>query len=279
MTEYDHIPADNCILVDGHVHFHRGCAVETFLSNAVTNMTRIGRAGDVATVSGFVLAMTEVEGEDGFYRLRREIARSDTSWSVHDTAEASSLRFERDGLSVVALRGWQLRTAESLEVLAIAPEVRPEDGLTVRATIEAVRQVGGIPIVPWGFGKWAGRRGRALRRLLETAGQDAFFLGDNANRRASSRWPRLFRMAQDRGLRLLPGSDPLPLAGECLAVGRAGFTVQEELDLHRPAAQLKAFLRDTSRPIHTFGVFETTPRFLRNQLRMQLLKRTLTQQE
>jgi hypothetical protein len=89
-------------------------------------------------------------------------------------------------------------------------------------------------------------------------------------------WPRpaQFRRAEERGIKNLPGSDPLPFPNEARRVGRVGVVLNGSLDLRYPAQDLKRKLLDSSTSFQQFGRREMPLRFVRNQLKMQL--RTLT---
>ena len=62
-----------------------------------------------------------------------------------------------------------------------------------RATLSEAIASNGLAIVPWGFGKWVGKRGKALRRALESVDSRQFFLGDNSGRPKFSPTPLIFR--------------------------------------------------------------------------------------
>ena len=72
---------------------------------------------------------------------------------------------------------------------------------------------------------------------------------------------------------ILPGSDPLPLAGEIERIGRYGFVLRLKLDLDRPARALKAHLEGLERQPASFGRLQSPGRFLAAQLSLRLRKR------
>ena len=133
---------------------------------------------------------------------------------------------------------------------------------------------GGLAVLPWGFGKWWGRRGRVLDRFLETADPGRVFLGDNGGRFAGAGEPRQFALARRRSIPILPGSDPLPLAGDAHRVGSYGFVLDGPLDSTRPAAALKARLLALRDQPRGYGRLQPLWHFLANQLGMQWRKRT-----
>ncbi|MDX1739840.1 MAG: hypothetical protein R3178_01045, partial [Rhodothermales bacterium] len=230
-----------------------------------------------------VLAVVDATHQHGFDRLCEDMSESSDAesaggtWTRRDMEEKTAACYERDDATVVVLQGRQLRTAENLEVLAIGTDADLDDGLPIRATLDAATAAGAVRVIPWGFGKWFGRRGRVLRNLLDESDPTDFFLGDNSNRLSGAHRPALFAEAEALGFRMLPGSDPLPFPDECQSVGRAGFVLPGRLDLDTPASDLKRRLSEVGATIEPFGEFESTSRFLRNQLNMQrsrLLRRS-----
>jgi len=175
---------------------------------------------------------------------------------------------------LVVIAGHQIVTAEKLEVLALCcpPEVR--EGEPLEATIAAVRSCGGVPLLPWGFGKWMFSRGKCIARVVEGAAPWPL-LGDNGGRPALSWTPRLLRRGAARGIPVLPGSDPLPFADQVRRVGRVGVIMEAALDLERPATSVRKWLITLRPPLRPFGNGLGPWEFARDQLRMQWRKRRM----
>ena len=221
-----------------------------------------------------MLLLTESAG-DNFFRWAREAAanRDDDGWTYHRTAEPDSLVVQRrDGRRLVLVAGRQVVTSESLEVLAVGRDLNCPDGQTIRSTLEQIRRNGALAVIPWGFGKWWFGRGRIVRLLLESSDPKDLFLGDNGGRPRIGVRPALFARAEARGIRILPGSDPLPFAWQAASVGSYGFALDLPLDLARPAEQLRARLFDQDVTISPFGRRERLLPFAWCQLAMQIRK-------
>jgi hypothetical protein len=256
------------LLVDGHVHFHPCFDPEGFLAAAVANF-RGNSTGVGAGVSGCLL-FTESAGAQ-FFRGLRDRPESIPGWTARPAAEEESLIVrDREGTELVLLAGRQIVTRERLEVLALATAVEIPDGGELGSTIAEVQAADGLPVVPWGFGKWSGTRGERVSRIVDSAAPGRVFLGDNGGRLALGGRPPLFGRAEARGLVVLPGSDPLPFPGESAKVGRYGFVLDCELDLDRPAASLRRTVRELKESPRTFGRLESLPRFVHRQVSMQL---------
>jgi hypothetical protein len=269
------------IFVDAHVHIYDCFKLQAFLDSAFANFkaeaTRL-RQEETFTA---VLLLTEGSKENWFQRLASYADDEKTyfgpdlgNWTFRRTSEPCSLWVERNqdqGFFVVA--GRQIVTLEDLEVLCLASEKQFEDGSPLEMAIQAVTQSDAIPVIPWGFGKWTGRRSKTLERTLLEIDNSKLFLGDNGGR--PSFWPRPahFELALSRDIRVLPGSDPLPFASETGRAGSFGFSVEGLVSAEEPARDIKRILLDAeARPL-AYGKLESPFRFFFNQLRMQLKKK------
>jgi hypothetical protein len=263
------------LVVDGHVHLHGCFEVQSFLDDAEANLVVVARALGLDPELPGVLLLTESAKDAAFRILRsRAAGGSGPGWSFRRTAEPESLLALRsDAPRLILVAGRQVATAEGLEVLALGCDATFTDGQPLAETLAAVRECGALPAVPWGFGKWWLGRGRLVRALVEREEPGRFFLGDNGGRPALSRGPRLFGVAQRRGIRVLPGSDPLPFTTQSRRVGTFGFVLRVPLDFERPAARIKATLSDVSTTVEPFGEGRRLLPFLRDQVAMQLHKR------
>lgn len=278
--------ASDAILVDAHVHFHRCFPRPEFLDAAASNFDRGRQQLGLEPGSVGCLMLTERSGCDVFEELREE-AGADTGgpWSFALTGDDNALWATRrppnepaageldDSPSLLIVAGRQLATVEDLEVLALGHRGELGEGRDLFATLDAVQSTGAVPVVPWGFGKWWFNRGELVQKLLEDEGVDPLFVGDNGGRPALWPRPRHFELAAQRGIWVLPGSDPLPFPGQVGNAGRCGFAVPAPLDRQRPATALFNWLRGCEAQPATFGRFERLPRFVRYQVATQWRKR------
>lgn len=262
-------------LVDAHAHLHACFGLEAFLDGAWEAFRRAA-AGLGRPLDQGLLLLAQTAGDERFERLAAEAAppRAEPArprgWSLTRTAEPESLVARRaDGARVVLACGRQIRTAEGLELLALATGARFADGQPIAAAVRAIEAAGAIPVLPWGVGKWTGRRGRIVANLIDT-GRPGLACGDNANRPLLWPEPGLLRRARSRGLRVLPGSDPLPLPSETGRAGRFGFALDGALDADQPARDLARRLADPGTPLVSYGRLESPWRFARNQALLRL---------
>jgi hypothetical protein len=135
-----------------------------------------------------------------------------------------------------------------------------------------VKECGAVPVIPWGFGKWMGTRGKIVRDLLELARKTDIFLGDNGGRPAFLPRPVHFNSAESLGIRILPGSDPLPFSSEYWRPGSFGFLVEGAMNHEHPGKDLGYILLDPNTLPKPYGKLENPYRFFRNQIAMQIRK-------
>jgi hypothetical protein len=266
------------ILVDAHVHLYDGFNLEAFFSAAYRNFEKEAkRSGHGDDFSG-VLLLAETARENWFHQLSAFAAgemlpggRETGGWDFFRTDESCSLlgrSDDRGALFVVA--GRQIVTLEGLEVLSLANTNLIQDGAPLDETVSEVRNAGGIPVIPWGFGKWTGRRGAVLEGLMKAARAGDFFLGDSANRPSFLPPPPQWKLASEKNLRNLPGSDPLPFPSEQGKPGRFGFSVSDRLDESQPSSHLKSMMRESSVELKPYGEPVGFTGFVTSQVRLQL---------
>jgi hypothetical protein len=133
---------------------------------------------------------------------------------------------------------------------------------------------GALPVVPWGFGKWSGRRGRLLAEFLAGPAAHGLYLGDNGGRPWFWPTPRPFDRVGAAGRRVLPGSDPLPFASHQARAGSYGLCLDVVIEDERPFDRLVSALMNQNHAATRYGRLAGSMDFLRDQCAMQIVKRT-----
>lgn len=264
-------------LVDAHVHIHPCFPLESFLEGALENFRRAASRLSLFGSATGCLLLAEMAGAR-WLRRARDGEETAEGWTLVRTEEESSLVARRItgesagdsiGESLILVAGRQIAARERLEVLALGRDVDIPDGLPLDETLLRVRLSGALPVLPWGFGKWWGHRGGLVAEAL--ARQDGeLYLGDNSGRLRLAGEPRLLREARERGLLILPGTDPLPFPDHSGRAGSFGFVLEGPLDERQPAEDLLRRIRSLREQPRTYGRGETLPRFLRDQATLQL---------
>lgn len=266
------------LVVDAHVHIYPFMPVRAMLDAAGSNLFRLDRsaAADGAGDRSGVLLVADPDGVAGYERLLSEPRDGEGGMWRRDHGDDRSVTFRQDGgARVTAVRGQQLITREGLEVLGIGCDAMLRSGFPLADMVARVRAARGWAILAWGAGKWLGRRGRALTRLIEAeAGQPDVMLADNGGRpRAWSRVPQ-FETAAERGMRVLAGTDPLPLPGEEQRIGSYAFRIRARDEAGTaPADSLRRALA-TDTPIQILGRPMAVRGFIANQLKLRLQRRS-----
>lgn len=269
------------IFIDAHVHL-RGCfKVPSFLGKACANLEREASRFDQGGPFDGVLCVVDPNQGESFERLLTYLKREQPrrlegkmkNWYFQETAEETSILLttkRRKSLFIVA--GHQLESQERIEVLAIGTNHQFGADKPAGYLIQKIAQIEGLPILPWGVGKWLGGRGEIIERLIYDTDLPQFFLGDSANRPPFWPKPSLFEVAEKAGIRNLPGSDPLPIPGEERYPGSFGAALEGTLDARMPVRDLKERLLDRTVNFHHFGHRKSLLRLVHSQIVMQYMR-------
>lgn len=256
--------------MDGHVHIHPCFDLGAFFDSAARNFAR----GSGPTPPLGVLLLTETFGTDRFAELEAAAggARQIGGWKAAEGGEEGSLLLSReDAPDLLVLAGRQIVVRERLEVLALCTRAAFRDGGGLEETLDRVRATQGVPVVPWGFGKWWFGRGRIVADLLRTSTPGELLLGDNGVRPLGTPSPRHFRLARANGIGVLAGSDPLPFPAQARRPGHYGTLVPGgDFDPARPVSSLRTILPALPAGSRTFGRREPPHRFVEAQVRIRL---------
>lgn len=258
------------IIADGHVHFHECFDIKNFFKAAWDNFfAESNKLGFEESFTG-VLFLTESFNANWFLRF---VELSVDGLKFERTREKNSLKAKFDDeKELILIAGRQIVSKENLEVLALGIDKIFGEGEPVSEIIRETVSRGGIPVIPWGVGKWMGKRGLIVTKLIKERNPSNYFLGDNSGRPIFWKNPSHFNEAKQRDILVLPGSDPLPFPSEYKKVGSFGFVIRDEVDLEFPAESIKLLLSNSENPIQLYGTLENPIRFFKNQFLMQLNK-------
>jgi len=236
------------IAIDSHVHFHSASGAIEALSIAKEKL-----AGNTGRIGVVMLAERQ-----GFNVL------DDLGSSLIPTEEPEAFWFD-ESRSLLILAGRQIISAEKLEILTLATTAILPDGLPAVRIVAEMDAADAIVVLPWGVGKWIGKRGMLVDRLIAEARPGRLFLGDNSGRPGF--WPvRQFNSA----IPVLSGSDPLPLPGWQQNVARLVSVIDADLPSETPAAALKAALRNPAVQVDRAGSLAGAVRFVTDQAKLRL---------
>lgn len=266
-------------LVDAHVHLYKAFDLQVALDAATRNFAReaVNRHGSDPFVG--VLLLADPTGEGRFSELKAFSGSQDSAgvdpmagWRLRATTEDEALIAERrDGNAIiVVIAGRQIATGEGLEVLALFTRRQFPDGMAFFNTVDLVMHAGAMAVVPWGFGKWLGRRGRLVRRMMIQAEPADVFFADSGARPVFCPRSPLLRDAERLGAGVMAGSDPFPFAWEVDRIGSYGISFPGMLSLVEPIAGLRELFRDAMGTSRRYGTLQGPYRFLRNQVGIRI---------
>ncbi len=265
------------ILVDGHVHIYRHFSTSACLDWALKNF---GKTAESLTLSGnidHVLFLAESSGNDWFAG-QQLLARTEPQarlgvYQRVATMENNSIVFSGPSAkNLVVLAGRQIVSLEGIEVLALGLNEPFPDRIPLQKVLSDMEMRACITVLPWGVGKWLGRRRHVIASLLAQERKPGLFLADSGNRPCFWPLPKFFQPPGPYAPCTLSGSDPLPLANQEKRIGTCGFLLKGPLDLLRPYGSLKEKIEGQTCPIQTFGKSAGLFSFFSDQLAMQFKK-------
>lgn len=263
------------ILIDAHIHFHGCYDKATFLNSAQNNFKKIALKRNIVDFQS-ILFFTESYGDNVFNELFDSAKRNDKvgKWKFTLTQNENTIKISNEnGFDLFVIAGKQIVTKEKLEVLALGLKSEFPDGKSIEEVIEKVAELNILPVIPWGVGKWFSRRKQIIENLVMQTKSSTIYLGDNGNRPFFWPKPKLFKIAEAKGIFNLPGSDPLPFNKEVYKPGSFGFIIEEVLNEEKPFDSITEIISSTKIQFETFGNLEGPIKFLKNQVAMQIVKR------
>lgn len=265
------------VYVDAHVHIHQCFDIQRFCDAAAKNFSFQASRSGTAAISRYVLCLTETAGTNMFSRLAEQSGDSESAggrWVFVPGGVRASILASHPSLGQMEIvAGRQIVTAERLEILGLGLVGDPTDGKPIVDVVNLVLESGAVPVLPWGFGKWLGARGHVVRDLIDKFHDKSLYLGDNSGRPELMRDPAEFALARRLGMRVLPGSDPLPFSSEYDKAGSFGFYVDDFADREGVWTGLRTMLQKGEGNLHSYGSLESPFRFVRNQVAMQYVTR------
>ena len=260
---------DVVTLIDAHVHLRERHDPAQVMDGAVRHFERAAMRLGAGTCEG-VLMLTEARGEHGFDRLAAANAPIGR-WDVETTRDPLVIRCRRDDdRSLLIVNGRQMATRDGLEVLTLASAVEIEDGLGIEETIERGLGAGALVTLPWGFGKWTGKRKDRMLGLVRRFGPSGIALGDSAARPAGLGDGAIFELAREMGVPILPGTDPLPIPGHAHRAGQYGLWLEGLLSTGTPSEDLRHRLASPLPVDATIGRRDSLVRAVMTQIRVRI---------
>ncbi len=263
------------LLIDSHVHIHKMYNINTFFDSVYNNFSFYSKSIDNEKKWNGVLLLTEMKNVNQFGKLSNlNSVGENNKYKIEKTSENISLKITSpEGNTIYVIAGKQIIAEEKIEVLALCTNKDFEEHQSLSSTINRINEVGGIAVLPWGVGKWSGKRKEILEKFIEEYKDEKFWLGDNSGRPYFWPEPSLFKIGNQSGHFVLPGTDALAIPNQIKKTGTYGFYLYNEIDDNFPAKTLKKIITELKAPPKYFGSLEKVIPFFKNQITMQLNKR------
>lgn len=263
------------IMVDAHVHIHEHFELNRLFLISLQNFRKALNRNQIYEPFESFLLLTESAGTSQFERLAEMIdVDSSDDFSASATSEPVTIRITTGGgQQLYIVKGRQIVTAENLEILALGYDEDYPDGRPLHYTLKDLEESGCLRVLPWGAGKWLGKRGKIIESLVSSWDGGSLFLGDNGNRPKFWPLPAVFAQAASKGIYNLPGSDPLPFSGLEKKAGSFGFMLRGQIKSETPFQSLASHVVGRPHSVTQFGNAECLRPFIQNQISMQIVKR------
>lgn len=257
------------LYLDCHVHIYPGFDLTELLDAAVANFRGWGNGPTPSDGVHGALLLTLTAKDRSYDQILESTLQGQIGpWQSLTTTPETGLELYcgNDRLSLIS--GWQVATADGLEVHALGTQQQFKDGLSTAKTVETINASGALAAIPWGAGKWLGTRGKLLAQLIQTPGLD-FMLSDSGLR--PRLWPRsrLFDLAQQHGRGVIAGTDPLPLANEVSRVGSFGIALNTHDLILTNTNELLTHLRENRKSPTVMGRGRALLPFVHDQFRIR----------
>ncbi len=272
----DTIEQYSTFLVDSHCHLHTIGDLGTVLDHASASFQKAASQHNIAPGWYGVLAFTDTAKSTSFSHIRVMTSSNPDkklavdNWTIELTDENCSVRaVSSQGITIFICAGQQIVTAERIELLSLFKATRIADAYPIKDCINQVQEYGGLAVLPWGVGKWIGKRGAIVSQVIKTCKPGTLFLGDNSARPKS--WSRVsqFAQAENLGIPILRGTDPLDIKNRTKWGGEFGFIIEGSFIANRPAETLRFLLKDNQTVIRNYGELNSTKNFLVDQFALR----------
>jgi hypothetical protein len=266
------------IFVDAHVHMYPRYNVLSAFQHGFLNMRNASGkfiSGSQNDTAAYVWLLAERHDCDFFHTIMRDMSINNDILKIEPAGDQKTLvAMVRGQEPLYVVAGRQIVSRERLEVLSLASDVRIENGQKTAADIiKHTIDAGGVPVLNWAPGKWFFARGKIVENIIEHTSSAHYFLGDTPLRNTLWPMPRLMKKAQQQGVKILAGSDPLPFGGEEQHIGSYGFHLRGELDTDRPAESIRTLLVDRETHVSLFGRRNSPFTFILRQSRIMAAKK------
>ncbi len=258
------------LIIDAHVHIYDCFNMELFFDSAFANFRKQAVLLQCEHDFCGVLLLAEKTEQNVFCSLAESLKHTKENkagrWKIFETDEPFTLKLATpSGETLFLVQGRQLNSSEGLEVLSLVSDKEVRENLPLDVIVKEIIHKQGIPVIPWAFGKWFGKRGDVLKSFISRGSKRPFFLGDNGGRPSLYFPGILSQHKKNKCFKMVSGSDPLPLKNEEHRVGSFGVYVETRPDITGIGRQIYKLTQDPDCRFISYGNALGLKGFLRNQ--------------
>ena len=247
--------------VDTHLHYYSVYDPDLWLDALSENLRR---ASQERTPTDYAACLLDTDGHE-FDALKNRRVIFKRWWLRPAECDSDALVATNDlHHTVYLLRGQQWATGEGLELAVTGPALDLSHHLSLEEYLSRCTR-DHLAVLPWGAGKWWGRRGRVVCEALSRH-RDGIFAGDNGGRPS---WFRS-RLLENPAIRTLAGTDPLPFASDANRVGSYASVLPGKLDASQPCRSFIELVNAASPPIFAVGQRISLSKFIISQSRLRM---------
>ncbi|HPG41911.1 MAG TPA: hypothetical protein PLP19_05255 [bacterium] len=152
------------------------------------------------------------------------------------------------------LAGRQIVSSDKLEICALGTTaVLPDREMNTQDTITWVLEHDGVPALNWAPGKWFFSRGKIVNSVIDNNSPEQLLISETTMRPTCWSTPVLMKKALNKGMKVLAGSDPLPLPGEEKLLATYASIMSGSFDPANPAKSIKSLLLNPGASIQNTG--------------------------
>jgi len=262
--------------LDAHVHLDSQSNFSELLEYGVMNMRASSQKKSGSGLITGMFFLAELPGQsfscDGISWVEGQLPKIAGEWGIKTTRERNSFVLTNaDGDTVYIVLGKQVNSTERLEVLLFGDDMQyadlPLNDILAQHSGKATHLV----ILPWGVGKWLGRRGAVITETLQQ-NRSFYCLGDNGNRPGVWSSVSQFDLAAQHGVPVLRGTDNLSLPREMERVGKFGMKIDADVNPEYPLQGVIKALQHRAHEIVPYGNLISLSKFVRSQVMLRLAK-------
>ena len=263
-------PNSTCWAIDTHVHLHPVQLSPGLLVNLCNGLIALmGEAYDRKLCFGWCLA--DMPSVDTLrVVLSAPFVAELASAEVQVQSDNDSVvNITSKNWSLTVIDGEQIVTEEGLELLCIGGKLLLGAPPKLRRAIDACLDQGFIPVLPWGAGKWLGRRGQYVADLVNHGTYSTeLALSDNGTRPSLWPYPSILTRAEESDYAVLNGSDSLAVCNDQIRTGRAGI-ILDDARCRCPMSAIRDVVSGANSNFRRYGSSMTTLQFLRTQIALR----------